>query len=216
MTSRYLIPIFFLEKYLKWSDKLFLWLDYDSEISLDIVSDIELVAAKAKPYDILLITVDADSPPDPKDVMHTFSRYIPPNLTGLKIKRNFPGTLNGIMTSATHNGLNMRTNRLSFFQLFNMTYKDSSWMYTWGGIFCDKSDIRKFQNQLDGLRYIKHDQSIEIIDCPLLTPKEKMYLDSRVIDERIRNPGRTGIIQEQVDRYALYYKYYPQFFESIY
>lgn len=56
------------------------------------------------------------------------------------------------------------------------------------------------------------------INCPILTPREKLHLDSCVkIDNVCEDPANaTGLKKEDIDKYAKFYKYYPQFFESVY
>ena len=59
--------------------------------------------------------------------------------------------------------------------------------------------------------------SLPTIDCPFLTPKEKIHLDALVkADGTIGEEDNIGITRDDMDKYGVYYKYYPQFFESIY
>jgi hypothetical protein len=204
----------FLEKELDWNDKLFIWLDYDSNIDDWIIGDTELVAAKAKPFDIFIATVEAESPKEPRRFLEEL--YVPAGTMPKSIKEDFPQTLNSILTASIQNGLKNRTKHMSFLQLFNLIYQDTKKMYTFGGIFCDEDRTTELKESLSGLRYISHDNSTVTIDCPLLTPREKMYLDSCVQMGGIADVSETGLRKDDADKYWAYYKYYPQFFESIY
>ena len=122
------------------------------------------------------------------------------------------------MKATIENGLNNQTAKTRFLQLFNLTYKDTKKMYTFGGIFYQGDTDSRLRSEVSNLSYISHDDRFVEINCPFLTPKEKLYLDSCVKAESIciDSEGITGLKKEDVDSYGKFYKYYPQFFESIY
>jgi len=210
----------FLEKKLDWNEKLLFWLDYDVDIDELIIDNVEFIASKAKPFDIFLITIDAEPPPvEPEEFIVQFRDYIPIELANNKtVRGNFPEILNGIMNACIQNGLITQTD-IRFLQIFNLVYEDTHKMYTFGGIFCNNDNFDTLIKQLSPLPYIRHGGSVVEINCPLLTPREKMYLDSFIkkmgdIDNKCMEI--TGLKKEEVETYSQYYKYYPQFFESIY
>ena len=207
----------FLEKELSWDDRIIIWLDFDTFIDEQIIEDIEFVASKAKPMDIFFVTIEAESPDDPEEFLDKFDMYVPASLRLKSVKEEFPKTLNGVMVASIQNGLNNRTERSEFLQLFNITYRDTKKMYTFGGIFCGKDGKSKLEDRVKELPYIRHDNKIVEIDCPFITPREKMFLDKCIRKQSIdKRYVRTGLSKDDVDRYREYYKYYPQFFESIY
>lgn len=207
----------FLEKKLDWNDRLFIWLDYDTCLDKSIIGDVEFIAAKAKPFDIVLVTIEGESPKEPDEILEDFRLYIPASSTRKAIKEDFPRVLNHIIQASIQNGMQHQIGDVCFLQLFNLTYRDTKKMYTFGGMFCDVSMVENCKEQLTRLHYIRHENEVIKIDCPLLTPREKMYLDQGVQRNGINDvTGVTGLKRNDVDRYRLYYKYYPQFFESIY
>ncbi len=211
----------YLSKDLNWEDKLFMWLDYDLELDKSMLRDVELVASKAKALDIFLVTVEAESPSNPHTFMEVYKDLLPSDMKVKSIKMDFPSTLYHVLLAAVRNGLIQRTDTYEFIPLFNFEYKDTKEMYTFGGIFCRIEVVPKLKKKIAKLHYITRDSQIVHIDCPLLTPKEKMHLDACVkmrckIDCRFREVKATGLKADAIKRYCLYYKYYPQFFESIY
>jgi hypothetical protein len=211
----------FLELDLEWQDKLFIWLDYDTSLETNYLSDIDLATSKVKLDDIFLVTIEAEIPYDAADFKNNFEDYIPASIEEKNIKENYPGILNSIINTSIDNGLRkqIRTD-ITFLPIFNFTYKDTKKMYTLGGIFCDNSSYNKRKDMLGALDHTSRKGEIISIDCPFLTPKEKLHLDrliqkGKVID-REKAQVEIGLEEEDIMQYFLYYKYYPQFFESIY
>jgi hypothetical protein len=210
----------FLERELDWAHNLFIWLDFDTAIDKSIIDIIEYVSAKSKSLDIFLITTEGESPDKPENCQNfidTFREYVPADLIAKAVKEDFPKTLNSIVKTSIRNGLNRQMGNLEFLQIFNLVYEDTKKMYTFGAIFCNNDAPNKIRSKLTGLTYIKHDNNIAEIDCPLITPREKMCLDACIKKEGMDDLyTKTGLTKEIVDKYRSYYKYYPQFFESIY
>ena len=207
----------FLRKHLKWSDKLLVWLDYDSSFSLSMIKDIEFFASKAKQNDILLITVVAESPEidDLSDFEQTFRQYIPAKCKKKDIHDDFPKTLSSIMNACIQDGLKTQKDRIHV-PFINISYADTKKMYTLGVIFCNK-DCEQLWKMLLKMPF-RMDKQVLDIDCPILSPKEKMYLDSLIEKDAtiLCDTKEMGLEKKEVKKYCKYYKYYPQFFESMY
>lgn len=209
---------YYIQNLLDWQTKLFLWLDYDNEIDKDKLEAIEYVASKAKPNDLLLITVAANTPEVPESFLKIFKDFLPPNYSLKEIKSSFPETINKILCTVFSKGMNTQTKEIAFLPIFNYSYRDGNKMYTYGGIFCEPAMSDVYKNKLSSLPFISLDNRIIKIDCPLITHKEKMALDSAIQKNgELDNFAKTtGIREEKLNRYKAYYKFYPQFFESIY
>jgi hypothetical protein len=210
----------FLSSEIDWNEKLFIWLDYDNPLSLDMIDDIKLIGAKAKPLDIFIVTIEAEplNVEQAGDFSETFHLY----LKGENIKKraieSLPETLNEIVHSSIQEGLITQVSPMNYLQIFNIVYNDTKKMFTFGGIFFRDKEDAEIKTRLSGLDYLSYDKTIVNIDCPLLTPKEKLYLDSLIKAGSVCKDaeGRTGLDEEEINRYAKFYKHYPQFFESIY
>ena len=211
---------YFLQNKLAWGEKLFIWLDYDTQIVENMLGDIEYVSSKAKPLDIFIITIEGESPEKPESFIEAFSKHISPRCSVKEIKEGYTKTLNMIVNGIIKKGLGNQPKKVNFLPLFNFEYKDTKKMYTYGGIFCDENNPKeKLKKYVSELSYISLDtDKIVTIDCPLLTPREKMYLDSQIQKSGDLNSDtdKIGLRKEDLDKYKKYYKFYPQFFESIY
>lgn len=205
---------------IKWEENLFIWFDYDMPLSLDMIADIKHVSAKAKPLDIFIITIEAE--PLTIEQAEKFAEMFGLYVKSSDIKKNaveaLPKILNEIINSSIKEGLEIQPARIEYLQLFNITYKDTKKMYTFGGIYFQNDQDVSIKSMLSGINFISHDENIVNINCPLLTPKEKIVLDSLIKSESVCEDveGITGLNEEDINRYAKYYKYYPQYFESIY
>jgi len=214
----------YLRKKINWkSNPLFLWLDYDCFIDFDVIEDLKYIAKNSKPKDILLITVDADCPEKLEDLeqfLKDYRKYIGSDITVKKAKEDFPQVLLRIVDSAINQGKNLRisTDKIKISQLLNLTYKDTSRMYTYGCLFerPDSSIVKECD--LKKLDFISTGKDVFKIDCPLLTPKEKFHLDSGITKNKecMDIEKKTGLKKSIINKYSIFYKYYPQYFESIY
>lgn len=215
----------YLPDRLDWNDKLFIWLDYDGKIDEDIISSINLIASKAKSLDIFIITVNADSLDLMKegvfdDFKDKFDQYLEPTLTKPELKKDYTKILGKIINACVSDGLTYNQEKRSFLQLFNYCYADGSTMYTFGGIFFDldgEPSLEALKSRISTLNHVSCESDIKDIDCPIITSKEKMYIDSYIKEGEFKGEVDQFCLGEtDLKNYCKYYKYYPQFFESIY
>jgi hypothetical protein len=215
----------YLPTRLNWDDNLFIWLDFDNEIDEDIVSSIKFIASKAKPLDIFIITVNAHSP-DIKvaglfeNFMVKFGQYLEPTLTKTEFKKNYTKILQKIIKACVYDGITHNQEKRKFLQLFNFCYEDGSNMYTYGGIFYDldaNPSLETLKDRISTLTHVYGDDDIGNIDCPIITAREKLYIDSYIKEGEFRGElNNFCLCEADLKKYSKYYKYYPQFFESIY
>ena len=102
---------------------------------------------------------------------------------------------------------------LKFYQTFNFIYKDTTPMYTFGGIFEEDSNLLNDSGLFD-LNFISRSNEIVEINLPIITPLEKICFDQLIpnISEKLSN---LFLSKKQLNDYEKYYKYYPQYFESL-
>lgn len=214
----------YLPTKLDWGDHLFIWLDFDNGIDEDIIENINYIASKAKPLDIFIITVNARSPDIKEkgvfeDFKSKFGSYLDPALKKPDVKKNYTKILQKIIGDCVYNGLTKNNENRSFFQLFNFSYKDGSSMYTYGGIFYDSganTSLETLKNRVSTLNHVCSND-IEEIDCPIITAKEKAHIDWHINkDGLVDSLDDFCVCAGDIKNYGKYYKYYPQFFESIY
>lgn len=203
---------------LDWREPLLMWLDYDAAIELNMLSDIEVVAVRAKPNDILIITIDARPPTQDTidEFAGRFGTFIPRAWPLAEMRRRFSLALREILCGCIKAGLTKRTEKVTFLPFLSMSYADTTPMYTLAGVFCTQEDEARVKDLLDRLSFVRHGSEVVDIKCPLLTPKEKACLDRCICSDRFDDVGNTtGLKPSEVEQYRLYYKYYPLYFESI-
>ena len=204
--------------------KHILWLDYDFHVTREMISDVIAAAAQLSTGSILLITVDVTQPCDggPDDWASYFEDQAgdfvdPPSGPGAFGKPRLPKINAGILRNAIQNGLTGRSN-LSFLPLFHFLYADGHKMITLGGIIggsqerhnlgaCDFSDAAYIRRSFDDLPY-------EIMP-PVLTRKERLYLDSEMPCDDGWKPKDFELDGESVMRYRELYRYFPLYVESL-
>jgi len=217
----------YLKKNLKGdSDSIFMWLDYDGFIDFDMLEDIELVSRDMKPNDIFIVTINADLTDNFSDIkaleefLEEYREYIGSDINAKYAKKKCYSVLHRMIMSAMSKGFIQRpeSEKVKISQLLNLAYKDTAEMYTFGCIFEETSSNIIRECDLKKLNFIRTGKKVFKIDCPLLTPKEKIHLDSCIDKNKkcIDLDNKTGLSKRLLDRYSICYKYYPQFFESIY
>ena len=221
-----------------------LWLDYDfgiydetkKQFKALIEDDISLVVEKATNKDFFLITLDIklakiqnikETNGYRKDIFYSLEQYI--SLEYSKIKYISPEYFAKVVQSVIINIIEDKLKHkkdLNFYKLFAFGYNDGTPMLTIGGFF-DESNL--LQEKLSSENFINTDDTIIDIDVPILTYREKLYLDQKIKQHfstgKILKKDIKEIIQdidfdldnmeESISSYLKYYKYYPQYYEGI-
>lgn len=212
---------------LDWKKNMFIWLDYDSKMSLGIIDDIQIVCNYIRPRGILLITVDAEprkfetfdddkSCNDHNKRLENFKRelhpYFPPDITERDLsEKEFPSLLRRTIVNVIEERLRKR--KIEYFQIFNFKYRDTSQMYTFGCVFerisSEIEDVGLFK-----LDFVSRDSNLVEINLPIITPLEKIHFDKLIpgIAKKLR---KFKMSENKLKDYEKYYKYYPQYFESL-
>jgi hypothetical protein len=134
--------------------------------------------------------------------------------------RNFPRLLATAVFNKFEDAL-ITTGRedKSFVPIYNIKYKDTSQMLTFGGMICDSSDqARLDESEVWKLDYI-NGMDQELIDVPPLTQKEKLALDQLLPTDQDLTRERVGteldiqLTENQLKSYNKYYKHYPVYGE---
>jgi len=205
---------------------------YDHTSVLGIkIEDIQIVCNYIRPGGIFLITVDAEpkrfaksennnSRDDTKLRLQNFKKelhpFFPSDISPKDLsEKQFPLLLRNMIVNVVEEKIHER--KLEYFQIFNLKYKDTSQMYTFGCIFADVSfDID--DTGLYTLDFVSKDCNTIEINLPIITPLEKIYFDKKIpsIARKIGKKLKDFKISEaKINNYEKYYKYYPQYFESL-
>lgn len=211
---------------INWDKNTFIWLDYDSKISLSVLADIQIICNSIKQGGILIITVDAEpkrfksdndkTGTQEKQLLENFKKnlhpYHPHDIAprDLSLKK-YPELLQKIISKLIQENVSRR--EINTFQIFNFVYKDTSQMYTFGCIF-EKSHDCLEQSGIFNQTFVSVDEKLIEINVPIITPLEKIHFDKLIpgISEKLT---AFEISKGLLDNYEKYYKYYPQYFESL-
>ena len=208
-----------------------LWLDYDEPLSEEKIADVQMASSILKSGSLIIVTVDVDfdkakeardaNPNDRKNVWYERFRrecgdkfdpnwqvtdFTPDSISSRSIK---------VLTDAISDGINMRDD-IKFKQLFNFKYADGHEMITFGGMLCSKPERRLIKSvDWDQLPFIvKGDNNPPFqIDIPILTRKERLFIDSQMPCDENWLPDEFEITTEELDKYRQVYRYSPSYAE---
>jgi hypothetical protein len=213
--------------------KHILWLDYDDPIFKDQVSDIEMAASLMSSGSLLVATIEVDF--DKSDEIREF----PPNERQgawlLRFRRecgrffdptwtieSFAASLIArrgieVLNAAILSGISMRKD--TFFQpLFSFLYADGHEMLTFGGMLLSDSDKERLEYaDWSSLPFLRRSADLEPfkIDVPILTRKERLYVDSYMPCPEEWTPTEFELEPEDVANYSKIFKYCPLYAELL-
>lgn len=108
-----------------------------------------------------------------------------------------------------------KNHKQSFLQLFNFQYADGAKMLTFGGVFLNSSDKNKLgSDTFAGLDYVLHDEGEYRIDPPVLTLRERRYLNQKVPVQTMSLKLPTWLKENERKKYLDLYRYFPSFTEA--
>jgi hypothetical protein len=214
---------------LKWIRPSIVWLDYDYAPEGESLQDLSFLGSKLVTSSVLIVTYEARPPWDDNaspgnriEVLRSiFGDAFPvslkaalnrtPKKSGLTHQSEYPSTLVTLVWSFLK-GLLVQNGRseqdgLSWHPLFSFYYRDGAPMVTIGAALLTPEDAAKVRTlKLSRqLTYLKG-EGICRIALPPLTHKERIELDRRLPDRKIRLPF--PLTKEHLDSYARYYSFY--------
>lgn len=234
----------FLSEY-DWKQNSTLWLDYDDKLKDIVLSDLKIITKNCKKKDFLIITLNAYCEKYSHKRKHArenfyrvFGTYVSQECKDNKYytPKNFPLLLQDVIMNYLMTMSEYRDIR--FYKLFSFRYQDRSPMFTIGGIFDDNGEV---WNKDWGNKFISRTEEVKDIDVPILTYREKFYIDSHIeelkqkidgIENEIEGGNSSLMEQKMTEKinemlpfelrsfydlksYVEYYKYYPQYYEGI-
>ncbi|WP_421810735.1 O-methyltransferase [Flagellimonas sp.] len=225
---------------IKWDKKTILWLDYDSTLRSEYLSDVQTFFRNAVSGSTFIISINID-PNSYGDSNKKRLEAITEKLGETKIpkgstnvsfsKKNFNKTIcrvihNEIISTLTkRNGVLETEDQLLYKPIFNFRYADGALMLTVGGVIVSNSDIPKYENCAFGdISYVKEEFDSFDIEVPSLTRKEISFLNSQLpngidINGTYLNKDIAAIDplipSEDVVKYSKIYNYFPVFIESL-
>ncbi len=237
------------------NEQLLIWLDYDRKFARNYVQqymldDLSYVGKLAKKYDIFIVTIECwESRREIDSFFEKIDSWRQKDLAFKSILEVVYKKYKKSIETMSYRSKEIKPEELStiilgdiirkyiqdkiggrdlhVFQIFHFYYKDTAPMYSFGCIFVPEDDRNMFKGYCKDKKItIYNDGAIpEKIDCPIITPKEKYFIDSYISIKDGEEPiiknkkdivTKIGLGEYYIERYRKYYKYYPQFFEALY
>ena len=234
----------FLKTYNFKKENFIMWLDYDYKLynitdkfyRTGILEDIKKILENGKFGDFFIITIENKYPKTIKDRKNFYMEF--KELLSLEfndeekmvnekfMEKNIHLITDDIVTNFID--INQKFNEVKLQKICSFIYRDGAPMYTYFGVF-DNASEQKIVSTF-GEHRLTADKKIVNIDVPILTYKEKLYLDSIVTDllNKVKvsttKASQQKILNElefEVENFDIllnyldFYKYYPQYYEGI-
>ena len=202
-----------------------MWLDYDSTLQVSYLADVTQAISHCKPGSIIIITVDTEPPKalrSSKQIRDHFVSVFGDLLPANQRLANFtpkqlPWLNAQLIWRAIQRGLNGQDEN-EFQLLFHFLYKDGHRMLTVGGMLVNEDVRRRLQSStLSSTCYIRTriGERPYQIRVPVITRKERLYLDSAMPCADDWMPDEFEIGKRDLRAYRDIYRFAPQFAELI-
>lgn len=202
------------------------WLDNDFGLTRTVTDDITTCFARLCPGSVFFLTIDMELPDELSNAgARAIFEHYRDELAGELVEglepKDFAAskrdeTVRRIISGAIGIGLRGRED-VSYQNLLSLYYKDSSRMYTVGGVICDAELLGKVtQSPLMAHEFVKPDVIADFIEIPriILTKKERLYLERFCLGEEMYD-GSIGVTDDLFEAYKKYYRYLPNFAEVL-
>jgi len=229
-------------RFLDWSRKSIVWLDYDHEIARYVLDDLDLVSSRVQPGSVIVVTLDGETKrlKDPKTVreeeLETWPKRPRQQLERLVGKNRVspelqPHDLRGKRLMETYRRLltaqidyTLRSKNLGadeadrwhFRQIFNFRYADTAQMMTVGWVLYPSTDSTLIEHCRFGASEFCRDSDRPLeIKVPNLTLREIRDLD-RYLPTGTDSEGYRQIPVPDHDKrlYHKIYRLFPTFTEA--
>ena len=212
---------------LDWNQKTILWLDYDDKLTSSVLTDVQFFCSNAPAASVIVVTVDAEPDAMESDRLELMRGRVGPaklpqgtdaaRLEGWELANISRSILTTEIrdTIRQRNGVLAGGFKLEYHQLFNFHYADGAKMTTVGGIICEEGQ-RPILDSCDftNMDFVKTEAEPFHIEVPSLTFKELRLLDRILPFGDLVNGAPPGVPEDDVDRYAKVYRYFPTFVDA--
>lgn len=221
------------------------WLDYDGIISEAVFSDINTVVGMMKPDSFFMLSINAElkmlqkdseedeeDDDDPKRILITKiggqrfpNQYLDKNLTNkLYLEILYQCIIQEIYTVIQkRNG--MEKNKVKFHQSIHFEYRDGARMLTIGGFLFQESEEECLLSKMgiQHLSFYRNSSNAYSIKCPILSLREIQALNSHLPCKAMDENGvfedeelnKFPVTNRDINQYALLYRYFPNFAETL-
>ncbi len=202
-----------------------LWLDYDTPIIKDVLTEVYLAGTQLACGSIILITVDVEPPvrggEDPHTSMEHFAQQAPDYMGSFAVtdftESNLAKTSKLIILRALSSGMAGRVG-VTFLPLFYFTYADGHRMMTFGGMIGSDVDKRKLRSiNTAGAIYLRRNIRLNPfeINVPVLTRKERQAVEAAMPCSARWHPSEFDLPPGFITNYKDVYRFLPAYAELL-
>ena len=205
------------------------WLDYEDGLGPDIIADITSLATRLKIGGFAFVTVYAE-PPGIFEALHSkerlerFQELLGPFAGGFVVadmeNSNFPTSVYRVLMASFRNAFSVRDDGV-FHPVFQVLYRDSSWMVTVGGYFCSNAAAPEFMRRMRAdLPLLARNQLYKMPRGLNLTQRERALFDMAVTksdlsSDEVKSLQSIGFRKRDFDSYRDLLRFLPRYHESI-
>ncbi len=207
---------------LRWDIRTILWLDYDGPLNPDCLADIGQFVSSALTGSFLIITVNAEP-----IALELFKQMIGDDRVRAGLQNK---DLEGWKTSEecrrvifnqieetlfARNGGLPAGSRFKYQQAVFFQYRDGARMVTTGGLLYDEGQTQTLDaTSIRSLEYFRGGHDPYRIHVPMLTVKERKYIESKIPAGDMTAVDSRGIPSLERERYRSVYRHFPVFAET--
>lgn len=221
---------------LNWKDRHLVWLDYDDPIDTEMLLDARTIASNASSGSVLAISVqchrarediEAEQNDDGESGLQRFESVFGRVRLGNNVMDDdlrgwrFGKLSRAIFYAEVEDALAKRnaslkpSDQLKFRPVCDFEYADGAKMTTLVGIFVSRSEVSNYDACGFGkLDFLPSTGRLVRIEVPILTPRELRHLEKQ-LPKKKSDPWQLGAIPaKQAERFAAFYRYFPNFVHS--
>ncbi len=213
------------------------WLDFDYAVDRELLDDLASSVVALAKGSILIVTVRAQPPRgrqpfedkpacdaraarELEKINVLLRQYGIAEATAPISRENYASLISRLVAAVVRSAVSRRPGgRIQFHQLFNYRYADGDQMYTVGGLLDTPYARERLRRggvlRLDFLS-TKLGGAPKEISVPILTERERVYLDQHLERLRSRPHGIFGLDPAGLENYAWLQRHYPSFTEELF
>ena len=206
-------------------EKHIVWLDYDYRLSEDMINDVKSCSYFLPSGSFVLVTVNVEPAKNSKGPLDNYRYYRDmakdfwdPTWKADNFDRSqLPLRVLRILGKAFLEGVSGRKG-VTVLPCFSFVYADGHQMATLGihlGSDDERGQLAKIKQQGASYLVLDYDEAPFYIDVPVLTRRERLYLESKMPSEDYSKVSQTGIQKEHFKNFAKVYRFLPSYAELL-
>ena len=218
---------------LKWRKRSIVWLDYDGQLNLSKLKDIDYLIRNLASGSMLLISINAEKPSPPglsreareADLVEALRLLVGPErvksaVSEKDLRGKFAaGVYYQIIRDFIQASLSIRNaliadpdEKLEWEQVVHAVYRDGARMLTLGGVLFRRAERGLFESgQFDKLSFYRSSDNPYEIEIPLLTMKEMTSLDRAALSDPAKAKVLPFLKPKERTNYIRMMRYLPSY-----